>query len=108
MFSGAHSPFCVFYGKCRCVIHNGRVHTQIAFQHLGIGIVLGISHVILPECSCSKMIELYKANVDFPYQLTLPTASIINEKACTEDPEELLAYLSEVGHPVLGMEPFDM
>lgn len=33
-------------------------------------------------------IELYKANVDFPYQLTLPTASIINEKACTEDPEE--------------------
>lgn len=26
-----------------------------------IGIVLGISHVILPECSCSKMIELYKA-----------------------------------------------
>lgn len=26
-----------------------------------IGIVLMISHVILPECSCSKMIELYKA-----------------------------------------------
>lgn len=26
-----------------------------------IGIVLQISHVILPECSCSRMIELYKA-----------------------------------------------
>lgn len=26
-----------------------------------IGIVLGISHVLLPECSCSRMIELYKA-----------------------------------------------
>lgn len=26
-----------------------------------IGIVLRISHIILPECSCSKMIELYKA-----------------------------------------------
>ena len=26
-----------------------------------LGIVLGISHIILPECSCSKMIELYKA-----------------------------------------------
>lgn len=26
-----------------------------------IGIVLGISNVILPECSCSRMIELYKA-----------------------------------------------
>ena len=25
-----------------------------------IGIVLGIDHVILPECSCSAMIELYK------------------------------------------------
>lgn len=25
-----------------------------------IGIMLGISHIILPECSCSKMIELYK------------------------------------------------
>jgi hypothetical protein len=26
-----------------------------------IGIMLGISDIILPECSCSKMIELYKA-----------------------------------------------
>lgn len=26
-----------------------------------IGIMLGISHIILPECSCSKMIELYRA-----------------------------------------------
>ena len=26
-----------------------------------IGITLGISNVILPECSCAKMIELYKA-----------------------------------------------
>lgn len=26
-----------------------------------IGIVLGISNVLLPECSCAKMIELYKA-----------------------------------------------
>ena len=26
-----------------------------------IGIMLGITHIILPECSCSKMIELYKA-----------------------------------------------
>ena len=25
-----------------------------------------------------------------------------------QDPEELLAFLSENGHPVLGMEPFDM
>lgn len=26
-----------------------------------VGIVLGISNIILPECSCGKMIELYKA-----------------------------------------------
>lgn len=26
-----------------------------------IGITLGVSHVLLPECSCSRMIELYKA-----------------------------------------------
>ena len=31
-----------------------------------------------------------------------------NTKDCTEDPEELLNYLSENGHPVLGMDPFDM
>jgi len=36
------------------------------------------------------------------------TDMIADETVCTEDPEELLGYLSEVGHPVLGMEPFDM
>ena len=30
---------------------------------------------------------------------------IADETICTEDPEELLNYLTEVGHPVLGMEP---
>ena len=33
---------------------------------------------------------------------------IADETICQEDPEQLLAYLAEVGHPVLGMEPFDM
>ena len=36
------------------------------------------------------------------------TDMIADETICQEDPEQLLAYLSEVGHPVLGMEPFDM
>ena len=36
------------------------------------------------------------------------TDMIADETICQEDPEALLAYLSEVGHPVLGMEPFDM
>ncbi len=36
------------------------------------------------------------------------TDMIADETICTEDPEQLLGYLSEVGHPVLSMEPFDM
>ena len=36
------------------------------------------------------------------------TDMIADETICTEDPEQLLNFLSEVGHPVLSMEPFDM
>ena len=28
-----------------------------------------------------------------------------DETICTEDPEQLLNFLTEKGHPVLGMEP---
>ena len=33
---------------------------------------------------------------------------IADETICTEDPEELLNYLTEVGHPVLSMDPLDI
>ncbi|MDD6679005.1 MAG: acetyl-CoA decarbonylase/synthase complex subunit alpha/beta [Firmicutes bacterium] len=36
------------------------------------------------------------------------TDMIGDETICTDDPEQLLEYLSSVGHPVLSMEPFDM
>ena len=36
------------------------------------------------------------------------TDMIADESVCTEDPEQLLEFLGEVGHPVLSMEPFDM
>ena len=36
------------------------------------------------------------------------TDMIADETICTEDPEALMNYLAEVGHPVLSMEPFDM
>ena len=36
------------------------------------------------------------------------TDMIADETICTEDPEQLMNYLSEVGHPVLGLEPLDM
>ena len=36
------------------------------------------------------------------------TDMIADETICTEDPEQLLNFLSENGHPVLSMEPFYM
>ena len=36
------------------------------------------------------------------------TDMIADETVCTEDPEELMNFLAEKGHPVLSMEPFDM
>ena len=36
------------------------------------------------------------------------TDMVADETICTEDPEQLLEFPGEVGHPVPGMEPFDM
>ncbi len=36
------------------------------------------------------------------------TDMVADETVCTEDPEQLLEFLGNVGHPVLSMEPFDM
>ena len=36
------------------------------------------------------------------------TDMVADETICADDPEQLLEYLTEVGHPVLSMEPFDM
>ncbi len=36
------------------------------------------------------------------------TDMIADETVCTDDPEELMNFLAEKGHPVLSMEPFDM
>ncbi len=35
-------------------------------------------------------------------------ADMIADETVTEDPEELLNYLAEKGHPVLEMPPFDL
>ena len=42
------------------------------------------------------------------YDVDQFTDMIADETICTEDPEQLLEYLTSVGHPVLSMEPFDM
>ena len=36
------------------------------------------------------------------------TDMIADETICSDDPEQLMNFLSEVGHPVLSMEPFEM
>ena len=36
------------------------------------------------------------------------TDMIADETVCTDDPEQLLEYLGNVGHPVLSMDPFDI
>ena len=64
--------------------------------------------VWMPKLLKDQMRERLDATALELYGVENFTDMIADETVCTEDPEELLAYLSEVGHPVLGMEPFDM
>ncbi len=64
--------------------------------------------VWLPKLLKDQMRERLDATVLEMYGVENFTDMIADETICTEDPEALLNYLSEVGHPVLGMEPFDM
>ncbi len=64
--------------------------------------------VWLPKLLKEQMREKLDATALELYGVENFTDMIADESICTEDPEELLAYLSEVGHPVLSMEPFDM
>ena len=64
--------------------------------------------VWMPKMLKDQMRERLDATALDMYGVENFTDMIADETICTEDPEELLNYLSEVGHPVLGMEPFDM
>ncbi len=64
--------------------------------------------VWLPKMLKDQMRERLDKTALEMYGVENFTDMIADETICTEDPEQLLAYLSEVGHPVLGMEPFDM
>ncbi len=64
--------------------------------------------VWLPKMLKDQMREKLNATALELYGVENFTDMIADETICTEDPEALLAYLSEVGHPVLSMEPFDM
>ena len=61
-----------------------------------------------PSLNCEELAERLNKTAKELYGIENFTDMIADETVCTEDPEELLNYLSENGHPVLGMEPFDM
>ena len=63
---------------------------------------------LIPKMLKDQMQERLDATALEMYGVENFASMIADETICTEDPEELLGYLSEVGHPVLGMEPFDM
>ena len=64
--------------------------------------------VWMPKMLKDQMRERLDATALELYGVENFTDMVADETVCTEDPEELLNFLSEVGHPVLGMEPFDM
>ncbi len=64
--------------------------------------------VWMPKMLKDQMRERLDATALEMYGVENFTDMIADETVCTEDPEQLLNYLSENGHPVLGMEPFDM
>ena len=64
--------------------------------------------VWLPKILKDQMRERLDKTALEMYGVENFTDMIADETICTEDPEQLLNYLSEVGHPVLSMEPFDM
>ncbi len=64
--------------------------------------------VWMPKMLKDQMRERLDATALELYGVENFTDMVADETVCTEDPEELLGFLSEVGHPVLSMEPFDM
>ena len=69
----------------------------------------GLGRIVwLPKMLKDQMRERLDAAAKELYDVDNFTDMIADETICTEDPEELLNYLTEVGHPVLSMEPFDM
>ena len=64
--------------------------------------------VWLPKLLKDQMRDRIDAAAKELYGVDNFTDMIADETICTEDPEALMNYLAEVGHPVLSMEPCDM
>ena len=69
----------------------------------------GMGRIVwLPKLLKDQMRDRIDATAKELYGVDNFTDMIADETICTEDPEALMNYLTEVGHPVLSMEPFDM
>ena len=64
--------------------------------------------VWMPKELKDQVRERLNATAKELYDVDDFTDMIADETVCTEDPEELMNFLAEKGHPVLSMEPFDM
>ena len=64
--------------------------------------------VWMPKMLKDQMKDRLDATALEMYGVENFTDMIADETICQEDPEQLLEFLGNVGHPVLGMEPFDM
>ena len=66
----------------------------------------GLARIVwLPKALKEQIAERLDESAKDLYGIDNFSSMIADETVCTEDPEELLNYLTEVGHPVLGMEP---
>ena len=69
----------------------------------------GLGRIVwMPKDLKDQVRERLDASAKELYGVENFTDMIADETVCTEDPEQLLNWLSEVNHPVLSMEPFDM
>ena len=69
----------------------------------------GMGRIVwLPKLLKDQMRDRIDTTAKELYGVDNFTDMIADETICTEDPEALMNYLAEVGHPVLSMEPFDM
>ena len=64
--------------------------------------------VWMPKMLKDQMRERLDATILEMYGVENFTDMIADETICEEDPEQLLAFLGEAGHPVLGMDPLDI
>ncbi len=66
----------------------------------------GLARIVwLPKALKEQIADNLNASAKELYGIDNFTDMIADETICTEDPEELLNYLTEVGHPVLSMDP---